>query len=121
MLENFLCAWPYRIYNSVLFNYTDRLGDDDHSSIYSKLKDKAANWRDIGKELGFKEGEMNNIQSNLVLLTQSPPNSFLREMLSQWLQWAPGDGRGSTGYASKESLQAALLRANLGQLAQQFQ
>ena len=97
------------------------MGDDDHSSIYDKLKDRAANWRDIGKELGFKEGEMNNIQSNLVLLTQSPPNSFLREMLSQWLQWAPGDGRGSTGYASKESLRAALLRTNLGQLAQQFQ
>ena len=106
----------------MLYNSTDgdRLGDDDHSSIYSKLKDKAANWRDIGKELGFKEGEMNNIQSNLVLLTQSPPNSFFREMLSQWLQWAPGDGRGSTGYASKDSLRAALLRANLGQLADQF-
>ena len=107
----------------MLYNSTGvgRLGDDDHNSIYSKLKDKAANWRDIGKELGFKEGEMNNIQSNLVLLTQSPPSSFLREMLSQWLQWAPGDGRCSTGYATKDSLRAALLRANLEQLAQQFQ
>jgi hypothetical protein len=103
--------------------YTDggRLGDDDHSGIYNKLKDKAAKWRDIGKELGFKEGEMNSIQSDPMLLTQSAPKSYLREMLSQWLQWAPGDGRGSTGYASKESLRAALLRANLGQLAQQFQ
>ena len=56
-----------------------------------------------------------------MLLTQSAPKSYLREMLSQWLQWAPGDGRGSTGYASKKSLRAALLKANLGQLAQQFQ
>ena len=71
-------------------------------------------------ELGFK-GEMNNVQSDPMLLTQSAPKGYLREMLSQWLQWAPGDGRGSTGYASKESLQASLLRANLGQLAQQFQ
>jgi type II secretory pathway component PulM len=65
---------------------------------------------------------MNNIQSNPMLLTQSAPKSYLREMLSQWLQWAPGDGRGSTVYASKESIRAALLRANLGQLAhdQQF-
>ena len=112
------------IYNSDLFNYTDaiggHLGDDDHSSIYSKLKDKAANWRDIGKELGFKEGEMNNIQSNPMLLLQSAPKSYLRELLSQWLQWAPGDERGSTGCASKESLRAALLKANLGQLAEQF-
>ena len=64
---------------------------------------------------------MDNIQSNPMLLTQSAPKSYLREMLSQWLQWAPGDGRGSIGYASKESLRAALLKANLGQLAQQFQ
>ena len=49
------------------------------------------------------------------------PQSWLGAMLSQWLQWAPGDGRGSTGNASKESLRAALLRANLGQLAQQLQ
>ena len=55
-----------------------------------------------------------------MLLTQSPPESYLREMLSQWLQWAPGDGRGSTGFATRELLRAALLRANLGQLAQQF-
>ena len=54
-----------------------------------------------------------------MLLTQAP-ESFLSEMLSQWLQWAPGDGRGSTGFATRESLRAALLKANLGQLAQQF-
>ena len=83
----------------------------------------AAKWRDIGRELGFKQGEMDHIQSNPMLLTQSPPQSYLREMLSQWLQWAPGDGRGSTGFATRESLRAALLRANLGQLhvAQQLQ
>ena len=129
--RNNLLSWPlmiyqnsYRIYNSVLYNnYTAgaRLGDDDHSSIYNKLEDKAAKWRDIGKELGFKEGEMDNIQSNPMLLTQSAPNSYLREMLTKWLQWAPGDRRGSTGYATKESLRTALLRTNLGQLAEQFQ
>ena len=96
-----------------------RLNDGDHSSIYKKLKAKASKWRDIGKELGFKQGEMNNIQSRPMLLMQAP-ESFLSEMLSQWLQWAPEDGRGSTGYATRESLRAALLRANLGQLAKQI-
>ena len=116
-----------RGYKSLLpYHFTEstsetHLSDDDHSSIYDKLKGKAANWRDIGRELGFKQGEMNNIQSNPILLTQSPPESYLNEMLSQWLQWAPGDGRGGTGFATRESLRAALLRANLGQLAQQFQ
>ena len=33
------------------------------------------------------------------------------------MQRAPGDGRGSTGYTTKESLIAALLKANLGELA----
>ena len=54
------------------------------------------------------------------LLTEAP-RSWLREMLTQWLEWAPGDGRGSTGYATKEALHAALLHANLGVVAQQFQ
>ena len=62
---------------------------------------------------------MNNIQSRPMLLMQAP-ESYLGEMLSQWLQWAPGDGRGSTGFATRESLRAALLRANLGQVAQHF-
>ena len=97
-----------------------RLSEDDHSDIYYKLKHHSARWRDIGRALRFKEGEMNIIQSN-PMLTASAPNSYLEEMLSQWLQWAPGDGRGSTGFATKESLHAALLQANLGQLAQQFQ
>ena len=86
----------YRIYNSVLFNYYTagaRLGDDDHSSIYNKPEDKlAVKWKDIGKELGFKEGEMDNIQGNAMLLLQLPPKSYLRDVLSQWLQRAPGMG-----------------------------
>ena len=64
---------------------------------------------------------MNNIQIR-PMLTMSAPNSWLGEMLTQWLQWAPGDGRGSTGFATKETLRAALLKANLGNdYAEQFQ
>ena len=69
--------------------------------------------------MGFKEGEMDNIQSR-PLLTVLAPNSWLGEMLTQWLEWAPGDGRGSKGFATRYSLHAALLKANLGQLAQQI-
>ena len=98
-----------------------RLGDNDHTWIYEKLEVRAAKWRDIGRAIGFKQGEMDNIESSPMLLTQSPPQSWLREMLSQWLEWAPGDRRGSTSFATKESLRTALLNANLGQLAQQFQ
>ena len=42
-----------------------------------------------------------------------------QEMLSQWL---PGDGRGSQGLPQGiHSVTDALLKANLGHLAQQFQ
>ena len=49
------------------------------------------------------------------------PKSYLREMLTEWLQRGPGDGRGSTGFATRESLHAALLKVNLAQLAEKFQ
>ena len=70
--------------------------------------------------LGFREGELTNIESNPVLQTQTPPKSWLRKMLSQWLQWSPGDGRGSKGYATIKSLKEALSEANLGRLAEEF-
>ena len=92
----------------------------DYSDLYYKLEQHAAKWRDIGRALGFKEGEMDNIQSR-PFLTMLAPNSWLGEMLTQWLQWAPGDGRGSMGFATRDSLRAALLKTNLGQLAQQFE
>ena len=38
-------------------------------------------------------------------------------MLAQWLQWAPGDGRGSTSFATLEDLKAALNQARLGTTA----
>ena len=67
------------------------LSDRDHTKIHAELKAHAADWREIGSALGFLEGELDAIQSNHMLLAQSPM-SFLRKMLSQWLQWAPGDG-----------------------------
>lgn len=97
------------------------LGDSDHTKIHAELQAHAAKWREIGSALGFLEEELDNTQSNQMLLTQSLPMSFLRKMLSQWLQWTPGDGRGSKGYAMRESLVAALLKVNLGQLAEKIQ
>ena len=96
------------------------IGDRHHGIIYQRLTLYATKWRDIGMALGFLEGELDNIQSNPMLLTQTPPKSWLSEMLSQWLQWGPGDARGSKDYASIESLKEALLNLNLAQLAREF-
>ena len=48
------------------------------------------------------------------------PNSWLKEVLAQWLRWGPGDGRGSKNFATRESLCDALSKVGLGKLAQQF-
>ena len=34
-------------------------------------------------------------------------------MLNAWYQWAPGDGRGSTSFATLEDLKAALVKCGL--------
>lgn len=66
---------------------------------------------------------MDNIQSSPMLMMQAL-GSWLGKMLTQWLQWAPGDGRDSTSLATKESLRVALLilQVNLGNdVANKFQ
>lgn len=94
-----------------------RLGDRDYNEIYKKLEPHAHEWRKIGRELGFTSSEMDIIE-HTTRLHFNAPKSYLEELLRKWLQWAPGDGRGSTGFATKESLIAALQRANLGALAE---
>ena len=66
--------------------------------------------------LGFFPNELDVIQSNPFLLTQGPPSSYLGEMLTKWLQWAPAVGRGNRNFATFEDLRAALLRV-LGSVA----
>ena len=95
---------------------SQRFCERDHAIIFDKLKSHAHMWREIGHALGFSEEEMKIIE-NKPALYQQAPTSYLRELLSQWLQWAPGDYRCSEGHATKESLYAALLQANLGGLA----
>lgn len=87
--------------------------------IYGKLVDHVAEWEDIGKQLGFKEGELKGIKAKPMLMMEAP-KSWLKEMLSQWLQWGPGDGRGSPGFATKEMLCTALKNANLSDVAEKF-
>ena len=94
-----------------------RLRDENHHVIYSKLADYADKWLYIGAELGFKHTELTIIQANPTLLLQSPPKSYLRQMLSQWLQWGPGDARGSPDFANSLMLHKALLKINLASVA----
>lgn len=83
-----------------------------HVELLQQLTDYAMKWRSIGIHLGFREGELDNIQGAPLLL-QEAPVSWLCKMLSQWLEWGPGDSRGSTNYATLNALKAALSNAEI--------
>ena len=87
-----------------------------YASLIQQLSSDAAKWREIGIYLGFSANELNVIQSKPALFTEAP-TSWLQEILFQWLQWAPGDSRGSTSFATLENLKTTLSRAGLGATA----
>ena len=93
-----------------------RLTEIHYASLLQQLSQHAAKWRELGTYLGFKPGELDNIQDRPSLFSKGP-TSWLSVLLSEWLQWAPGDGRQSTSFATLEGLKAALGRAGLGAAA----
>ena len=93
-----------------------RLEEKDHPRLLEKLSTHSAKWKEIGSYLGFLPSELEDIQARPLLLATAP-KSFLHAMLAEWLQWAPGDIRESTGFATLESLKEALNKAGLGETA----
>ena len=78
--------------------------------LLEKLNIHACKWRDIGLQLGFLPGELDNIQARPFLM-QTAPESWLGAMLTEWLQRAPDDTRGSS---SLKSLMHALSKCGIG-------
>ena len=94
-----------------------QLSKQDLTSVTEKLAPYSYKWRKIGEGLCFTADELNNIEAKPNLNTEAP-SSYLSAMLSDWWHWAPGDSRGSTSYATLESLRAAVDKAGLGRTAQ---
>ena len=88
-------------------------------SLYRQLSEHASKWKEIGTDLGFLHGELSNIEA-MPSLHHEAPKGFLREMLSQYLEWAPGDSRGSKEYATLGALKEAVSRAELGKTAKEL-
>ena len=97
-----------------------RLTSRHHTALFDQLENHASRWRDIGAKLGFRQGELDNIQASPVSALGAP-KSYLSTLLSQWLEWAPGDGRGSEGFATLVRLKDALRQTNLGATAHDLQ
>ena len=95
------------------------LTHDHHKSLLEQLSRCAAKWREIGTNLGFKQGELDNIECIPAhSVSTNAPNRNLCEMQTQWLEWAPGDARGSEDIATLEGLKRALFKLNLGRTAE---
>jgi hypothetical protein len=94
-----------------------KLSENNHSVLYAKLTEHSAKWREIGIHLGFCPSELNEIQARPPLYATAP-KSLLSAMIADWLQWAPGDQRGSTNYATLEGLRDAVNKAGLSEAAQ---
>ena len=85
--------------------------------IYGQLREYSAEWKRSGCELGFREGELSNIEARP---NNRTAEDSLRTMLSVWLQWAPRDGRHSTEYATLRALKRAVSNAGFGTTAEQL-
>ena len=95
---------------------TQQLKEIPHlATLLNKLNDHVWRWKDIGSSLGFRQGELNNIQASVQ--QQDVPVGCLRAVLSQWLQWAPGDNRGSSLFATLNALKTALRDCGLAAIA----
>ena len=90
-----------------------------HALLLTQLKKHATDWKDIGTHLGFSQGELSNIQASPLNLNGAP-KSWLSAMLAEWLEWAPGDERGSINYATLSGLKSAVKEAGLGRTAEEL-
>ena len=91
-------------------------------------------WKNLGEELGFSTPELEDIERiprykiivkrhwkrilRLLLWSRKPDDWYrLEEMLRQWLQWYPGDSRGSSSFAIHSKLQTELVNIGHGNIA----
>ena len=89
------------------------LNDSHLCEILRKLKGHSSHWKKIGRELGFHEGELDNIEAT----SNRTVEELLCAMLSRWLQWAQGDSRGSAKHATLRALREAVDNAGFGRTA----
>ena len=82
----------------------------DESFLIQQLSDCAAKWREIGTHLKFQQKKLDIIQAK-PYLQSGDPRSWLSELISEWMERAPG------GSASLEDLKSAVSKAGFGVIA----
>ena len=86
-------------------------------TIYRQLKTKCSTkWKEIGTYLGFCEGELDIIVSKQ-LQNSEGIDGCLRIMLAEWMEWSPGDSRGSKQEPNLGALKCAICAAGCAKTA----
>ena len=110
------------VYSSLtaLSTPTDRvLTERDIAKLLILMRNFSDKWNDIGLGLGFVQSELTLISNNPSLF-MSAPVSFLRTLLSQWVQWPTKEHPTKpTLKALCEALRGSLV--GLGSLAEQVE
>ena len=65
-----------------------RVTERDLPFLAGSMKDAVSKWKEIGLSLGFKENDLTTIEHNPLLISKGA-TAYFREMLKQWLRWAP--------------------------------
>ena len=81
------------------------LKESDLIILLDLLRSAAPQWRTVGLALGFQDFELTTIEQKPSLISEGPPGYF-REMLSQWLKWAPPKHSWPTLEALQHALQS---------------
>ena len=95
------------------------LTERDIATLLNLMHKFSYKWNEIGLGLGFVQSELTLISSNPLLLI-SAPASYLRMLLSQWVQWPTKEHcTKPTLKALCEALRGSLV--GLGRLAKQIE
>ena len=79
--------------------------ESDLSILLDLLKPVTPQWKTLGLSLGFLDNELTTIECKPLLITEGV-NGYFREMLSQWLRWAPPNHPWPTLEALQPALQS---------------
>ena len=76
--------------NSTSSDRHKTLTSEHHAILFEQLTKHSAEWRSIGLGLGFHPSELDLIKA-MPLLLDGAPTTWLSQLLTKWLEWAPGD------------------------------
>ena len=84
-----------------------------YGTLYEQLCPCADKWEMIAIGLRFTGDEIRSIKHDLMNITGGP-RACLGAILTDWMQWFPGDTRGSKDRATLEALKTAVSKAGFG-------